>query len=241
MIKDFPVTSGCSFGKWVESQREAKNLSKTICAKRAGMKVQRWAQIEYDESRRKDNSPPQPTRNTCAKIAAGLDLPLSIVLDAAGYVDQDDSDPLFDEQHRQELGQRIKARREYIGWQQDDLARHLGVSRETISNWERGTRGIGATTIPKIAQALSVDISYLYGIGEYAPGDVPDVMKRVWGMQGKAIKALPPGKARDRYLQKLEADAESYLDLARAMEERGQNPTESRPKHETDENSPDEP
>lgn len=53
-----------------------------------------------------------------------------------------------------EIGQRISDRRKRLDLTQSELARQLDVARETISNWERGTRQILADDIPTLAKAL---------------------------------------------------------------------------------------
>jgi transcriptional regulator with XRE-family HTH domain len=74
-----------TFGQWIKSIRESKRMSKTECAKRAGVSTSRWWQIETDESRRKDEEPPRIERETVAWVAVGLDVPLNEALKIAGY------------------------------------------------------------------------------------------------------------------------------------------------------------
>lgn len=44
------------------------------------------------------------------------------------------------------LGHAVRAARRKRGWQQDDLAERLGVSRMTISRLERGDGGVSVDT-----------------------------------------------------------------------------------------------
>ncbi len=67
------------------------------------------------------------------------------------------------EQPQKEIGRRIKARREYLRLSQEALAERTGVSRVTISNWERGERSISAVELPALAAALTVPLAYFYG------------------------------------------------------------------------------
>ena len=76
-----------------------------------------------------------------------------------------------------EIGKRIVDRRKYLSLTQSDLARQMDVARETISNWERGTRQILADDIPTLAKALRVSPNYLFGETEYeADGKLPQLV-----------------------------------------------------------------
>lgn len=72
---------------------------------------------------------------------------------------------------RQTFGERLKARREYLNFNQQDVATLLGVGRVTISNWERGERGIDVDDIPRLARALKVHVSYFF---DDAPDNTED-------------------------------------------------------------------
>jgi len=74
-----------TFGQWVRDQRESRRMTKTECAQRAGISVQRWAQIEADESSSKAGGIPQPSRKTAERVALAFGIPLSAALEAAGY------------------------------------------------------------------------------------------------------------------------------------------------------------
>lgn len=58
------------------------------------------------------------------------------------------------------LGERIRARRDYLGLTQQELADAFGCARETISNWEHGRRGIDAIDLIRLARILDVDLAY---------------------------------------------------------------------------------
>lgn len=55
-----------------------------------------------------------------------------------------------------EVGNRIREQREALGLSQDDLARQIFVSRQTVSNWERGK------TCPDVQSLLL--LSNLFGV-----------------------------------------------------------------------------
>lgn len=90
--KHRPEAVEMTFGKWVETERERLGLTKTECATKAGVSVQRWAQIEYEAPTRKDEKPPRPTDKTCERVAVGLSLTLDEVLTAAGYSVETDAE-----------------------------------------------------------------------------------------------------------------------------------------------------
>lgn len=76
-----------------------------------------------------------------------------------------------------EIGNRIFQRRKQLGLTQVQLARQMGFARETISNWERGTRQILAEDIPVLTKALRVSPNYLFGEIEYkADGKLPQLV-----------------------------------------------------------------
>ncbi len=110
---------------------------------------------------------------------------------------------------RQILGERIRAARELRGLSQQAVAHSFGCARETVSNWERGERGIEAPELARLARVFDVDVTYFYGAGEYQADDVPPELQMVYGLQGRVMNHLPPGRARQRYIESLRAQAES--------------------------------
>ncbi len=56
---------------------------------------------------------------------------------------------------REELARRLRAAREACGLRQEDVARHLGVSRPTVAQIEAGNRAVSSLELDKLA--------YLYG------------------------------------------------------------------------------
>lgn len=66
------------------------------------------------------------------------------------------------------VGQRIRARRDELGWKQDDLADAAGISNSFLSDLENGKRSVGADKLLDIARALSLSLDFLM-TGEGAP------------------------------------------------------------------------
>lgn len=61
------------------------------------------------------------------------------------------------------IGERIKSLREERKITQQELARYLGVSQKTISNYENGERSPDPDTLRKIADYFDVTVDYLLG------------------------------------------------------------------------------
>lgn len=125
---------------------------------------------------------------------------------------------------RRQLGERIRAIRELRSMSQQDVARAFGCARETVSNWERAERGIEAPDLARLTQIFDVDITYFYGVGEYQAEDVPSETQMVYGLQGKVVSHLPPGRARQRYIDGLRAQAETNWDLIMERLEKEEGP-----------------
>lgn len=59
------------------------------------------------------------------------------------------------------VGERIRARRQELGWTQEQLAEKAGISKGFLSDLETGTRNVSAEYLLKIAQALTVSLDFL--------------------------------------------------------------------------------
>ena len=64
---------------------------------------------------------------------------------------------------KKEIGERIKEIREGLYMKQVDLAELVGLSRNTIINYEKGRRDVTARDLVAIAHALNVSFAYLIG------------------------------------------------------------------------------
>lgn len=60
-----------------------------------------------------------------------------------------------------QLGERIKTRRQELGWTQDDLANKTGLSKGFLSDLENGKRNVSANHLLDIARVLSLSLDYL--------------------------------------------------------------------------------
>ena len=61
------------------------------------------------------------------------------------------------------LGERIRQLRETKGWQQDELAQKMDLSRETLSSIENGRRQVKAEELGRFADVFAVSSDQLLG------------------------------------------------------------------------------
>jgi transcriptional regulator with XRE-family HTH domain len=80
------------------------------------------------------------------------------------------------------MGQRIRRLREAKRLSQGDLAKHCGVTRGAVSQWESDTtKNIKLQIFLKLLDALKVDFQYLIfgdGAPEATPQDEPGPIQR---------------------------------------------------------------
>ena|SRR6056297_3335841 len=85
------------------------------------------------------------------------------------------------EQDRVNLGQRLRTARDYVGYSQDEVAKHLGISRSALSNIESGQRKTDALELKKLAALYQRSIAYFTGdvVAEAAmPPDVEHLARQ---------------------------------------------------------------
>lgn len=62
----------------------------------------------------------------------------------------------------EKFGKRVRALRNQRKWSQEELSFRCGVSKNYISDVERGTRNVSLKAIEKIANGLEVEIMELF-------------------------------------------------------------------------------
>ena len=62
------------------------------------------------------------------------------------------------------LGQRICELRTALGWNQVDLAKKLGVAKQTVSNWENENIQPSIEMLIRLAKIFNVTTDYLLGL-----------------------------------------------------------------------------
>lgn len=68
------------------------------------------------------------------------------------------------EELRVYLGQQIQMARKKRGMKQSDVAGELGVKREAVAQWERGTNAMTVDTLVQLSELLDVRVNHLLGI-----------------------------------------------------------------------------
>lgn len=69
---------------------------------------------------------------------------------------------------------RIYELRKRQKWLQDDLAKKLNVSRQAVSNYETGQRGMDCDTIAKLCEIFGVSADYLLGLSDLPRPELSD-------------------------------------------------------------------
>lgn len=62
------------------------------------------------------------------------------------------------------LGQRINEMRTSLGWNQVELAKRLGVAKQTVSNWENENIQPSIEMLIRLSKLLGVTTDYLLGL-----------------------------------------------------------------------------
>ena len=116
---------------------------------------------------------------------------------------------------RRVIADRIRYRREYLGYSQEEIATAVGLKRTTYAHYESGLNGVSSEILTKIARVLGCSADYLLGLDTetYDPDhtDLPPEFERIWGLHGKVMHAMPPGRARNAYMEQLRSMAEANL------------------------------
>lgn len=97
-----------------------------------------------------------------------------------------------DETDRVALGARLREAREYRGFSQDDVARHLGVPRTAISLMESGGRRVEALELRQLAKLYQCSMEELTG-GEVAAPPKDEAVQ----MLARAAEALSADDKRE--------------------------------------------
>lgn len=86
---------------------------------------------------------------------------------------------------RQELAERLRGAREYLGLSQDEVAVALQLSRPSVTLMESGGRKIEATELDKLARLYRVSVDFLLS------GNEPeDTKPKQFAFLARAVKGL---------------------------------------------------
>ncbi len=75
------------------------------------------------------------------------------------------------EDEGQLLGSKLKEAREYIGLRQEQVAKHLGIPRTGVSEFEKGKRSVSALELKKLARLYQRSVQYFTGDETAVPAD----------------------------------------------------------------------
>lgn len=78
------------------------------------------------------------------------------------------------------IGDNIRTVRKLQGLTQKELARRLGISPVGVAQWENGLRNPKHETIKRIASALGVSVTVLYGLPAKETADQQEALEKFW-------------------------------------------------------------
>ena len=68
------------------------------------------------------------------------------------------------------LGARLREVREYVGFSEEEVARHLGLSQGEMSRIEKGSRQAGESELRRLAKLYQIRVEVLTGREQGKPG-----------------------------------------------------------------------
>ena len=77
------------------------------------------------------------------------------------------------------LNQRIRELRCACGWSQVELAKRLGLSKQTVSNWENDNIQPSIEMLIRLSNVFGVSTDYLLGLEQVARLDVGDLPETI--------------------------------------------------------------
>ena len=70
---------------------------------------------------------------------------------------------------RKTIGENIKKICSLKGIRQVDIARHMGVSEGSVSNWIKGTNSIDIENLAELCSFLGISLDQVYGVAPITP------------------------------------------------------------------------
>lgn len=74
------------------------------------------------------------------------------------------------------LGRELGEVRKYLGFNQEEVAKHLGITRNALSEIEGGRRRVDAPVLARLANLFEVEVDYLTGQALVETAPVPDIL-----------------------------------------------------------------
>jgi transcriptional regulator with XRE-family HTH domain len=118
------------------------------------------------------------------------------------------------------MGERIRAAREAAGLSQDQLAELTGMSKTTVSNWERGVMNPRVRELPDLRLHLKTSIDYL------VCGDAPGTPARLYAAEPTETYQVSDAQSESAqrrnqlmaiFVQLTDAQQKAVLEVARTM------------------------
>ena len=88
-----------------------------------------------------------------------------------------------------EMGKRISARRKELRWTQEVLAEKAGLTSQTISTAETGTKALRPENIARLCEVLGTSADYLL-FGKISGMDLDVMMKNISGLPTEQYRYL---------------------------------------------------
>lgn len=85
---------------------------------------------------------------------------------------------------------RLRLLRQEMGYTQRLIGERLGVSQQTVAQWERGTREPDHKTLKRIASLFNVSLDYLMGVDKAIDTQIAENIKRLRERLGVSQSAL---------------------------------------------------
>ncbi len=118
------------------------------------------------------------------------------------------------------MGERIRAAREAAGLSQDQLAELTGMSKTTVSNWERGVMNPRVRELPDLRRHLKTSIDYL------VCGDEPRMPARLYAAETQETYQVSDAQSESAqrrnqlmaiFVELSDAQQKAVLEVARTM------------------------
>ena len=85
-----------------------------------------------------------------------------------------------------QIGQRVRAQREYLGITRENFCNYVSISPQFLSEIERGVKGVSAETLCKLCEGLGISADYIL-MGKEVPQDIPTITKTLATLDKKYV------------------------------------------------------
>jgi len=113
------------------------------------------------------------------------------------------------------LGRRIRELRSKHGWTQEQFAEFCGVHRTYLGHVERGEKNVSLSTVLRVANALGVRISALFGRGGALTAQIPAQTPPPAKQSTTGVLLSPPDV--NRLLGELQSQRKALRQLVRDL------------------------